>query len=436
MTLGIWQQAVEMAARTPTSRNRYVDFLRAVSIGIVIVGHWLMATVFYSDGELISRHVFAVVPETRWLTWAFQVMPIFFIVGGYSNAVSLDSARRRGIDYAGWLSSRLFRLAVPALVLVFAWTVIALLMRFAEVSPEAIQLASRASLIPTWFLAIYIMVVILAPPAYAAWRRYGFVSFWLLVAMAVLMDAVFFAANLRWPSWSSYFWVWLAIHSLGFAWRDGRTGSPRRLLALSALALISLALLVFIGPYPLAMIGSPDMTLSNTTPPKVTLIALALFQFGLLLAVETPLRRLLDRPRLWAATVLVNGMIMSIYLWHITVMVLLISGLYLAGGPGLGFQPGTSDWWLSRPVWVAVLLLLLVPLALLLSPLERMTRRSTQTPASPARQVTGASMVCLGIALLALFGYSGGPLPWLDMGSFGLVVAGAIVGGLYPRLSR
>ena len=424
-----------MAAQTPASRNRYVDFLRAVSIVIVIVGHWLMATVFYSDGELISRHVFEVVPQTRWLTWAFQVMPIFFIVGGYSNAVSLDSARRRGVDYAGWLSSRLSRLAVPVLVLILVWTAIALLMRYADVGPAAIQLASRASLIPTWFLAIYIMVVILAPPAYAAWRRYGFGSFWLLVAVAALLDVIFFAAGIRWPSWSSYFWVWLAIHSLGFAWRDGRPGRPRRLLALSASSLLALALLVYFGPYPLAMIGSPDMDLSNTTPPKVTLIALALFQFGLLLAIEAPMRRRLENARLWAATVLVNGMIMSIYLWHITVMVLLISALYLAGGHGLGFEPGTPEWWLSRPAWVAVLLFLLLPLALLLSPLERMTRKAQQAPASTLRQVCGASMVCLGIALLSLFGYSGGPLPWLDMASFTLVVAGAIVGGLYPKLS-
>jgi hypothetical protein len=214
-------------------------------------------------------------------------------------------------------------------------------MRFLDVSPEVIQLATKASLIPTWFLAIYIMVVILAPLAYRFWKRYGFVSFWILVALAILMDVAFFAARIQWPSWSSYFWVWLAIHSLGFAWRDARIGSTRRLLMLSALALGVMWLLVFYGPYPLAMVGSPDQVLSNTTPPKITLIALGTFQFGLLLAFENPMRRKLANPRLWTATVLINSMIMSIYLWHITVMIVLIGVLYLAGGIGLGLEPVT-----------------------------------------------------------------------------------------------
>jgi hypothetical protein len=25
---------------------------------------------------------------TRWMTWIFQVMPVFFLVGGYSNGIS------------------------------------------------------------------------------------------------------------------------------------------------------------------------------------------------------------------------------------------------------------------------------------------------------------------------------------------------------------
>ena len=40
----IWTQASELAAQTPPERNRYVDFLRSVSILVVIIGHWLIAT--------------------------------------------------------------------------------------------------------------------------------------------------------------------------------------------------------------------------------------------------------------------------------------------------------------------------------------------------------------------------------------------------------
>jgi surface polysaccharide O-acyltransferase-like enzyme len=426
----IWSQAREMATQTPQHRNRYVDFLRSVSILIVIAGHWLMTTAYYVDGNLTSEHIFKIQPLTQWLTWLFQVMPIFFIVGGYSNAVSLESAQRKGIGYAGWLAVRLHRLVIPLLALLVTWAAIVIIMNFFDASPAVIQLASRAALIPTWFLAIYIMVVILAPLMYRFWKRLGFASFWMFVTMAILMDIAYFTSEVPWLAWSNYFWIWLAIHSLGFAWRDGRMGGARRLITYSAVALLVMWVLVFYGPYPLAMVGSPDQTLSNTTPPKIALLVLGIFQFGLLLAMENPMRRALTGLRLWTATVLINSMIMTVYLWHLTLLILFIGLLYLAGGPGLGLEPGTLLWWFSRPLWIAILALLLVPITLLLSPLERMSRSPNASIASAPRQVAGAMMICLGIALLALFGFGGGPLPGLGLAAFALVALGSGTGGL------
>jgi hypothetical protein len=180
------------------------------------------------------------------------------------------------------------------------------------------------------------------------------------------------------------------------------------------------------------MVGSPDEGLSNTLPPKITLLALAVFQFGLLLSVEKPMRRVLDNLRLWTATVLINSMIMSVYLWHITIMVIIVSLLYLADGFGLRLEPGTTEWWLSRPLWIAFLYMLLLPVALLVSPFERRGRPEDASVPSAARQVGGAVLFCLGLALLARYGYGGGPLPRLDVASFALVVIGAGISGLLP----
>jgi peptidoglycan/LPS O-acetylase OafA/YrhL len=432
----IWSRAADLAAQTPVERNRYVDFLRAVSILVVVVGHWLIATAYYDDGTLTPGHLLKSEPGTQWLTWIFQVMPIFFIVGGYSNAVSLESAARKGDQYATWLAARLNRLVAPLLILLLAWSAIALIMHLLGTRPAVIQFTSKAALIPTWFLAIYIMLVILAPAAYRAWRRYGFASLGAFVALAVLTDIAFFAADLRWLGWSNYFWVWLAVHQLGFAWRDGRIGSPALLVACSAAGFVTLYLLISAGPYPLAMVGSPDEGLSNTLPPKVTLIALGVFQFGLLLALEAPMRRALDSLRLWTATVLINSMIMTLYLWHITVMVLLGSILYFAGGFGFGIEPGTTEWWWTRPLWIGVLLVLLFPAALALSPLERRGRKPGSAIPSAARQIVGAVLLCLGISLLAVFGYGGGLFAGQDIASFSLVVVGAGLSGLLPQLRR
>jgi len=430
--MSIWSQAVDLAAKTPEERNRYVDFLRAVSILMVVTGHWLIVALHYDDGLLTMGDLLEIRPDTQWLTWIFQVMPIFFIVGGYANAVSLESARRRGTDYAGWLVTRLNRLVSPLLVLLVAWAVLAAVLHLSGVTGDVLRLASRASLIPIWFLAIYIMVVVLAPATYIAWQRWGFASFWAFAIVGVLVDVTFFTTDQQWLGWSNYFWVWLAVHHLGYAWRDGRMGSPARLLTYSALGLIALSLLIFKGPYPFAMVGSPDEHLSNTLPPKITLLVLGIAQFGLLLSIEAPMRRVLANLQIWAATVLINSMIMTLYLWHLTVMVILVSVLYVVDGFGLGVEPASSEWWLTRPVWIGVLYLLLLPVSLLLAPLERRVRPAGATVPPAARLVIGAVLVCLGVTLLAMYGFGSSPLPFLDIASFALVVVGAGVSGLLP----
>ena len=439
--MGIWSRAIEMAEKTPPERNRYVDFLRAVSITVVIIGHWLIATAYYADGQLTFGALLKDQPQTHWLTWLFQVMPIFFIVGGYAHAVSLESAQRKGIGYAGWLASRLNRLVSPLLALIVAWGAIALVMKLAGSERETIRFASQAALIPTWFLAIYIVVVILAPTMYRFWQRFGYLSVAFFAVIAVLTDYLFFTAGLKGWGFSNYFWVWLAIHQLGFAWRDGRLGKPLIMLLCSAVGLSVLYLMTSLGPYPLAMVGSPDESLSNTLPPKATLLALGAFQFGLLMAIEGPMRRVLQNTRLWASAVLVNRMIMTIYLWHITVMVVMVGLLYLLGGLWLGVPPATAEWWLWRPAWIAFLVAVLVAVALPLSFIERSSRPADAGVPSAARQIVGALMLCSGVALLAMYGYGGGPIPdlvlgslELDVGSLALVVVGAGISGLLPRV--
>ena len=426
--MAIWATARNLAEATPPERNRYVDLLRAVSILVVIAGHWLIATAWYHDGELTAGHLLRDKPGTQWLTWLFQVMPVFFIVGGYSNAVSLASANRRGLGYADWLFSRLNRLAVPLLLLLFVWAGIAFIMGLLDVSPGVIRYMSQASLIPTWFLAIYIMVAILAPLAWRLWQRTGYFSVVLLAALAALVDLAFFAADLRFLGWSNYFWVWLAVHQLGFAWRDDRLPGSFGRLVIGAAGFAVLYLLIVHGPYPLAMVGSPDEGLSNTLPPKITLLALGVAQFGLLLAIEAPMRRALGGVTLWTGTVLVNSMIMTVYLWHITVMIVFGGLLYLGGGFGLGLEPGTTAWWVSRPLWIGVLAVLLVPLALVLSPLERRGMPDHAATPQAWRQVTGAMILCLGVALLAMLGFGGESR--VPLAAFGCVVAGAALAGV------
>ena len=124
-------------------------------------------------------------------------------------------------------------------------------------------------------------------------------------------------------------------------------------------------------------------------------------------------------------------------------MVVVVGLLSLAGGLLLGVEPGTTEWWLWRPLWIGFLLAVLVPVSLPLSFFERQGRGADAKVPSAARQVIGAVLLCVGVALLAMFGYGGGPIPdlvigslELDVGSFVLVIVGASISGLLPSFRK
>ncbi|MDH3403525.1 MAG: acyltransferase [Acidobacteriota bacterium] len=413
-----------MADQTPAARNRYADFLRAASILVVVLGHWLMAAPFMRDGRAELSHMLDVSPWTRWLTWALQIMPTFFVVGGFSNAISWQKTREHGGAYADWLSSRLRRLMAPVLPLLVFWAALGIAAHFGGVGAEMLRVGSQVALVPTWFLAVYILVILLVPLTYRAWQRLGLASFALVALGAGAVDALAFGGGLTALRWINYAFVWAAVHQLGYAWQAGRLGGWRR-PALASGGFMALLLLVTYGPFPVSMVGVPGEEISNSLPPTVALLALGIMQAGLVLCLEAPLRRWLQSRRAWAATVLVNANIMTVYLWHSTVLVLFIGLLVKLDGAGLGIMPGTAAWWWSRIPWVLALAVLLFPSLALLGRFER-PPPGHRPPANARLPLASALLFCLGIAVLALDGIGGeGPL-----GIRSWAVALPLVGGL------
>lgn len=423
----VWSTAAAMAARTPESRNRLVDFLRAASILAVISGHWLLTAPYLVDGELTLGNILELAPFTEWLSWVFQVMPIFFLVGGYANAVSWRAAQRDAKPFAVWLDSRLRRLLLPVLPLIVVWVLFAVLARLAGVAAEAIQAGSKIALIPIWFLAIYTLIVLFVPLTHAAWKRWGFWSVLVPVALAILDDVVFFS-GLRALGWFNYLFIWIAVHQLGYAWLDGRIASPLARFAFGCLGLALLYVLTVAGPYPIAMISEPDAAISNTLPPKLPLLALAIAQSGLLLAAEKPLRRWLSRSIPWTVAVLLNGMIMTIYLWHSTAMIGLIGMASVAGNIGLGLEPASAAWWLVRPLWLVIYAFALAALMPLVARFERAAPPGH--PAAAALQIAGAALACLGLAMLAYLGLGGPTALSVQAIAVASPFLGALLGGL------
>lgn len=399
--MGMWAKAAEMAGKAPPERNRYVDFLRALSILAVVVGHWLVAAPYMKDGAVVGGHLLGILPWTQWLTWGFQVMPLFFFVGGFSNGISWAATQKKGGTFSDWYGGRLQRLINPVMPLFLVWSLFAMFGTALGVERGVVKMAAQLALIPVWFLAVYLIVSALVPFTHRAWRRWGMGSFWALVAGAVLVDYASVFNGVPVVNWLNFLFVWLAVHQLGYRWQEGRFTD--RLLWFGG-SLLALVLLVKYGPYPVAMIGVPGSDLSNSMPPTLALLALGNAQIGLALALEPVMRRLLDKAAFWTATVLVNGMIMTVYLWHLTAFVLVMVAAWLMGGVGLNVAPGSHEWWIARPLWFAVYVIVLLPLIALFSPFERMgaSAKDGELKQVPHwRLILGLLLICLGLALTA-----------------------------------
>ncbi|MDX1450795.1 MAG: acyltransferase family protein, partial [Acidimicrobiia bacterium] len=238
----LWARAEAIGNQAKPDRNRYVDFLRACSIVVVVVGHWLMAAPEVTpDGTLRAGHVLADLPWTQWLTWLFQVMPIFFVVGGYSNAASWRSAGRASGSYGAWLHARLRRLVLPVLVLLGVWGVLGLAALWAGLDPQLVKIGSQTALVPVWFLAVYVAVAAMTPVALSLWDRYGWGSVASMAVGAVVVDAVSISLDNVLVGFLNYLFIWGGVHQLGFAWRDGALANSWRTMAMAAVGLGAMA---------------------------------------------------------------------------------------------------------------------------------------------------------------------------------------------------
>ncbi len=389
---------------TPASRNRVVDLLRAAAILIVVLGHWLMAAVYLDlQGDLHRGDLLAISEWTHPLTWALQVMPVFFIVGGYANALSWRSAQARGATYGGWLRARLRRLTIPVLPLMLFWVVVAPLASALGVSGASLRIASMASLVPTWFLAAYVVIVALAPATLHLWERWRWWSISLTIGAAALVDLASIAGDRPWLGFVNYVLVWSAVHQLGYAWVDGALAGIRRRLILAGVGLVGLVLLVTVGPYSVSMVGVDGFGVNNAYPTRATLAFLGLLQGGAVLALEPALRRLASLRGVWIATIFVNARIMTIYLWHLTALGLVVAASLAAGGLGLRIEPNTGQWWSTRPLWFLTLATVTAALVWLFGRFETPAPDPRPAP-SAVRPVLAMVATCVGLGIMADLG--------------------------------
>ncbi|MET8093192.1 acyltransferase [Micromonospora sp. NPDC005220] len=441
-----------LAERTPAGRERYVDLLRALAITMVVLGHWGVTVIGRNSAGQLTGH--SALGDLRWaypLTWLAQVIPVFFLVGGYANAASLTRLRGRGGDAIGWLIDRSARLVRPTTMLLLVLTAAAAVAWARGAKPAQIREVFWFATIPLWFLVAYLVAVVLTPPMYALHRRLGLAVPLVLVVLVGLGDL----GRLTGPeelSYGNYLFGWLAIHQLGFAWHDTRAAPPptgqtappqtetdaagqtpppqaetdaagpstpdrpgvrrtrlpisrRAGLVFLAGGLGALLLLTVLGPWPVAMLTVPGERLDNATPPSLALLAVAAFQLGLILLLRGPAERLLRRTGPWQLVIGVNLVVLTVFLWHLTAAILLI-GLLDAIGTLPTPAVGTAAWWAWRVPWLLLLSAVLAVLVAIFGPVEarsgrhRTGRRNGRS--TPARAVLAVAAYAAVVAALLL----------------------------------
>ena len=351
------------AEATPADRDRVVDAARAVALLVVVAGHGVMAVVAWPEGIPRLGNLLAAFPWTQALTWLLQIMPLFFFAGGAANALSWDRAAARGESYAGWLWARAARLLRPTWVYLIVMCSIA-----AVVTVLAPTEVARPLMVLTtqllWFLGAYLLVTALTPlmravsPPRAAAYALG-----LLLACAAV-DAARFA--LGWPDaigLANFVLVWALPAYLGSLRSHGVLARyPASALAAATAAAVALnAVLIRQGPYPVSMVGMPGEPVSNMAPPTVVLALHAVVLACLLTLADPALARLLQRPAVWRPVVAVNLAAMTLYLWHLPVLIGLTTLVHAFGlerptsldSFGFPVPDGWGYGWGSVPFWAA-----------------------------------------------------------------------------------
>jgi peptidoglycan/LPS O-acetylase OafA/YrhL len=329
-------------------RNRYIDFLRAFSLLVVVAWHWVFTIVRWQpDGP----HATSPIGFTSglWMaTWLLQVLPLFFYVGGYSHLKAWEKAQERGDRIWTFVGHRIRRLAVPALALLAVWVAAGIVLS-TVFDIGWIQRAVTLVISPLWFLAVYLMLVALLPLALWLHRRFDTIVLVWLAALAGGVDILRFRYHHETLALINMIFVWGLCHQLGFFY-DRIVAAVRRTdYTMMWAGLAGLAGFVFSGLYPGSMVGVPGQA-SNIAPPTLCIVALVLFQAGVAEVIRPWMEVRLVRPRWERFNNTINRFSMPLFLFHTTGMALERAARYALAGHINEARVPTLGWWLYRPL--------------------------------------------------------------------------------------
>lgn len=396
-------------------RDRSIDLLRAVALIVVVLLHAMMVGITLTDAGPVFENAL----ETPWfapVSWVVQIMPLFFIAGGFTAIGSWRRARERGETASSFVAGRLHRLLRPAVIALAAVGAGLVALTWAGVPADIVATAGFRISQPLWFLGVFVLVQALVPAMTAAHERRPFLTSGLLLAAVIAIDAARISAGVEAIGFLGLGAVWLLVQQLGFWLADGRiarlASRTRRELAVATLAGM-LALATF-GPY------SADMYV-NLNPPTVMLAGLGFAQLLLFSLAQPFLRRFAQHRRVAGIADALGARAMTVYLWHMPALIGLAGLLVVwATATGSGLPALESpEWWATRALWLAGAASVVAGVTVLTARFEH--RPVVRAAAGPRRVAAAAALGVTGVALVFVLGMSA-PVALLAAGVAALAV--------------
>jgi hypothetical protein len=379
-----------------SKRDLTLDLARVFCVLLVVAIHLLYVAVGVSKNGAIS--ISRPLDHESWfpiVTWFGQIMPLFFVVGGFAGLTAWRSLQKRGGNAREFVRGRVLRMAQPALPLFIFYVIVLGAAALLRIDPGLVAGIATGAGSPLWFLAAYTLCQSLVPFMAGLHERRPKTTLLVLLVAAVAIDIARYSTGNVLIGLVNLAFVWLLIQQLGFWYADGWFARRTwwQLVLIAAASFASLIPLTRFFPY------SVDM-LTNLNPPTVPLIAIGLAQACLLQLLKPALTALMTTKGARAIVFAVGSRLMTIYLWHLPVIIILAGVALLI--PGASPQPAGEAWWLSRPLMYIVVLACLFGLSFLVGRFERL-RKLGEPPSGWVVGVCAALTVIPNVIILQWF---------------------------------
>jgi peptidoglycan/LPS O-acetylase OafA/YrhL len=401
--------------RGAIERDTAVDIVKAVCLLVVVGLHAMMAGFTYGDGSLTITNALEGNPIFAWTTWGLQIMPLFFLLGGFSSMTQWRRMQQRGSSAGDYIRQRVRRLAHPALL---PLTLVAGSLAAVAVAGVSDDLVSQVGFRigqPLWFLAVYLGCAGFIPAMARLHELAPKRTLAALLAAATMVDVLVRLWNAPLIGAFNLLFVWLFVQQLGFWYADGWFLRRSRwvLVGMFVAAYGLLVALTLVGGY------STDMYV-NLNPPTLCILTLGVGQIALFSWAHPYLTRLARLQWLTRAASEINAHSMTIYLWHVPVVVIVALTMLSAEVPLP--DPLSDLWWQTRPLFFAAIAVGLTPVVMLVAYYDR-SRKGPVPPPTPswlaALQVVFA---VAGVTTILIFGFTPVPAAVVGLGLLFLAV--------------